>query len=196
MKAIVSFQGFTESDAARTGMEDLYFSVIRKYAREDVTTYQPRTWTANVQALAYQLNRQGIRHAAMVSYSHGQAAACDFARHCYDLGISIDLWAACDPVYRPVWLPRHNWFQPLAFRAMGLSASISVPANVRRVAWARQTISRPQGHDLRANSPLTYVQKPLVLPYSHTSIDNAPEWFELVKAELTHWIHPPKAEPV
>jgi hypothetical protein len=196
MKAIVSFQGFTESDASRTGMEDLYFSVIRKYAREDVTTYQPRTWTANVKALAYQLNRQGIRHAAMVSYSHGQAAACDFARCCYKLGVSVDLWLACDPVYRPAWLPRKNILQPFAFRALFKLAKISVPRNVRRVVSVRQEITRPQGHDLRANSPLTYVQKPLVLPYSHTCIDNAPEWFELVVAELTHWIHPPKAEPV
>jgi hypothetical protein len=196
MKAVVSFQGFTESDHRRTGTEDLYFSIIRKFAGPDVTTYQPRTWTSNVKALAYQLNRQGLRHAAMVSYSHGQAAACDFARHCYGLGISIDLWAACDPVYRPAWLPRKNLFQPLAFRALARWARILVPANVRRVVWVRQEISRPQGHELKATGPQTYIQKPLVLPYAHTAIDQAPEWFHLVKSELNHWIHPPKAEPV
>jgi hypothetical protein len=196
MKAVVSFQGFTESDARRTGTEDLYFAVIRKFAGPDVTTYQPRTWTANVKALAYQLNRQGIRHAAMVSYSHGQAAACDFARHCYELGISIDLWLACDPVYRPAWLPRKNLFQPLAFRALGRYAKIKVPPSVRRVAWVRQTMSRPHGHDLKATGPLSYIQQALVLPYSHTAIDHAPEWFHMVEAELSHWTKPPKANPL
>jgi hypothetical protein len=196
VKAIVSFQGFTESDAKRTGTEDLYFSVVRRFASEDITTYQPRTWTANVKALAYQLNRQGIRHAAMVSYSHGQAAACDFAHCCYKLGVSVDLWLACDPVYRPSWLPRKNIFQPLAFRALGKRAKISVPRNVRRVVSVRQEITRPQGHDLKVSGHNTYIQKPLVLPYGHTTIDHSPEWFNLVQSELSHWTKPPKAEPV
>jgi hypothetical protein len=198
MKAIVTFQGFTESDRRRTGTEDLYFSIIRKFADEYTTTYQPRTWTCDVKALAFQINRQDIRHVAIVSYSHGQSAAVDFAKICYDLGIRIDLWLACDPVYRPPWLPRWNWLQPFAFRAMGphTSAPIAVPENVRRVCGVRQESNRPQGHKLRAVGANTRINKFPVLPYAHTSIDSAHEWHQMVAEELRHWIKPPHAEPV
>jgi hypothetical protein len=190
MKAIITFQGFTESDENRTGTEDLYFSVIRRFAREDITTYQPQPWTANVKTLAAQVARQGIRNAAIVSYSHGQSAAVDFAQAAYRLGITIDLWLACDPVYRPAWLPRWNWTQPLAFRALTKSARIAIPFNIRKVTGVRQDISWPFGHDLKPASPLTTVEDLVKLPYSHTAIDQAPEWFQLVRTELQKWTNP------
>ena len=190
MHAIITFQGFTESDSWRTGTEDLYFSIIRRFAREDITTYQPKAWTADVKVLAAQVARQGIRHAVLISYSHGQSAAVDFAKAAYELGITIDLWLACDPVYRPSWLPRWNWTQPLAFRALTKSARIAVPHNIRRVTGVRQNISWPFGHDLKPASPLTTVEDMVNLPYSHTAIDQAPEWFALVKSELHAWANP------
>jgi len=198
MKAIVTFQGFTESDRERTGTEDLYFNVIRKFAGEYVTTYQPKTWTCDVKALAFQINRQGIRHVCIISYSHGQAAAVDFAEQCYDLGIKIDLWLACDPVYRPSWLPRWNWLQPFSFRAMSghTSATIDVPENVRRVCGVRQESTRPQGHKLNARGSNTRINKFPVLAYTHTTIDAASEWYHMVESELRHWITPPHPEPV
>jgi hypothetical protein len=196
MKAIVTFQGFTESIRQRTGTEDLYFNVIRQFAGPDCTTFQPQPWTANVKAMADLIARQGIRHVAMVSYSHGQAAATDFAERCYSNGVTCNLWCACDPVYRPAWLPRKNIFQPLAFRALGTWAKIKVPANVWRVVRVQQTISRPQGHELKATGHKTYIEKPVTLPYSHTAIDHAPEWYNLVRTELQHWTNPPAAEPV
>lgn len=187
MKSVVTFQGFTESEDSRTGTEDLYFEVIRKIAREDVTTYQPKAWTADVKSLAAQVARQGIRNVAIVSYSHGQSAAVDFSKAAYALGITVDLWLACDPVYRPAWLPRWNWTQPLAFRALTKSARIKVPSNIRRVTGVRQDISWPAGHDLKPASPATIVEDLVRLPYSHTSIDQSPEWFQLVKRELRAW---------
>jgi hypothetical protein len=198
MKAIVTFQGFTESETRRTGTEDLYFEVIRKFAGPYITTYQPRTWTTNVHALSAQIARQGIRHVAMVSYSHGQSAAVDFAESCYDLGIRIDLWLACDPVFRPAWLPRSLWFQPLAFRAMGphKSATIHVPENVRRVCGVRQELSRPQGHQMKAKGGNTRINEFPVLPYSHTAIDSCSEWSHMVEEELRMWCRPPSPEPV
>ena len=182
--AIVTFTGFTESDASRTGTEDLYFDVIRKYAGDNVTTYQPREWTTNVKHLAYQINRQGIRSVAIVSYSHGQAAACDFARECYKLGIEVKLWLACDPVYRPSWLWRKNWTQPAAFRALfPKSAKITVPENIEKVMGVRQKVSIPSGHDLKVSGSTKLIEFQF-LPYSHVQIDGSPEWFELVKKEL------------
>jgi hypothetical protein len=196
MNAIVAFQGFTESDNSRTGTEDLFFRVIRCYASPTVTTYHPRTWTSNVKRIAAQLSRQGIRNVAMVSYSHGQAAATDFANACYTHGISVDLWLACDPVYRPTWLPRVNWLQPAAIRALCQSAIIKVPHNVMRVVSVRQELSIPKGHLLRSTSSNTRIEQSKVLRYTHTTIDQSPEWFTLVARELAHWVSPRKAKPI
>lgn len=185
--AIVTFTGFTESEADRAGTEDLYFEIVRKYSGENVTTYQPREWTTDVKKLAYQINRQGIRSAAMISYSHGQAAACDFARECYKLGIAVKLWLACDPVYRPSWLWRKNWTQPVAFRALFKNSKITVPSNIERVLGVRQELTIPRGHALK--STLGTELEPLaILLYSHTQIDGSPEWFALVKRELNRLI--------
>lgn len=188
MIAIVTLQGFTESAESRTGTEDLFFQVIRKFASPNVTTYHPLMWTADVKAIARQLARQGVTRTAIVSYSHGQAAATDFADECYNLGIRVDLWLACDPVYRPSWLPRSNWLQPFAFRALMKNSIITVPENIRRVVGVRQKTTIPAGHDLRAKSSGTNIVPLRYLNYSHTSIDQAPEWFDLVKQELENWI--------
>ena len=187
MRAILTFQGFTESSERRTGTEDLYWQVIRLFSSDTVTTDWPRMWTANTKALASLLSRQRIASVAMVSYSHGQAAACDFARACYELGINVDLWLACDPVYRPAWLPRHTALQPLAFRALTRSAVIKVPHNIKRVASVRQRINRPQGHDLIPTSPKTVIAHPIQLPFPHTDIDHSAVWFDLVYRELNAW---------
>jgi len=196
MKAILTFQGFTESESRRSGTEDLFFQVIRKFAGPDVTTYHPRTWTTNVRHLADQIIRQGIRNVALVSYSHGQAAAMAFARIAYQAGISCDLWLCCDPVYRPTWAPRKTWAQVFAIRAMIGNPTIKIPPSVRRVVGVRQEINRPQACKLRAIDPhRTRLQKLDVLPYSHTAIDEAMPWYDLVHGELKHWMHPPKAEP-
>lgn len=198
MRAILTFQGFTESDAERTGTENLYWTVIREFSSGlYVTTDWPRTWTSDVEKLVALISRQGIRHVALVSYSHGQAAACAFARMAYDYGVHVDLWLACDPVYRPTWLPRWNWLQPLSFRALMKRGRIVVPDSVRRVVWAKQEISLPRGHDLVAEVPKwTHIEPPLILNYSHTAIDEAPEWFALVRRELRDWCNPPKANLV
>jgi hypothetical protein len=196
MKAIVTFQGFTESSERRTGTEDLYWDVIRNFSGNEITTDWPRRWTADVKELAALLARQRVESLAMVSYSHGQAAACQFAAHCYELGIDVDLWLACDPVYRPAWLPRWNWLQPFAFRALLKTGNISIPRNIRRVAGVRQETDLPRGHTLVPSSPHTVVRTFDVLPFGHTTIDNAGEWFALVDLELRQWSAPPKAIPV
>lgn len=194
MRAILTFQGFRESEHARTGTEDAFFYVIRQFASSEITTYHPRDWTSDVKALANQLARQGIRNVAIISYSHGQAAATAFARVAYTLGISTDLWLACDPVYRPTFLPRWNWLQPLAFRALLPNGSITVPRTIRRVAWVRQKIDLPRGHDLIAEDPTsTYIEEPIVIPLRHTLIDHAPRWIDLIREEITDWAFPPVA---
>ena len=187
MRAILTFQGFTETSAKRTGTEDLYWDVIRNFSGNDITTDWPRMWTADVKALAELLARQRVQSVALISYSHGQAAACKFAEHCYELGIDVDLWLACDPVYRPAWLPRWNVLQPLAFRALLKTGRIHIPSNIRRVAGVRQKTDLPRGHDLIPASPLTVVSSFETLPFGHTTIDSAGDWFALVERELLSW---------
>lgn len=196
MRAILTFQGFRESQRRRTGTEDAFYSIIRLFASSEITTYHPKNWTTNVKELAAELARQGIRNVALVSYSHGQAAATAFARHAYTIGISTDLWLACDPVYRPTFLPRWNFLQPFAFRAILPNGKITVPHTIRRVAWVRQKIDLPRGHDLVAEDPVsTHVSEPITIPLGHIYIDHAQQWLDLIHQELNFWAFPPKAVP-
>lgn len=192
MKAIVSFLGFTEESARSNGGAILYRDVIRRFSGPDCLTVLPLPWTADVKDLAAQLHIQGVKECAIHSYSHGQAAAVDFSRACQRLGIRVPLWLACDPVYRPPWLPRVNVAQPAAFRALfpGMAA-IRVPAHIGRVVWCRQYHDIPRGHDLRAaNHRKTIIEPAHILPYRHRDIDDSREWHQIVREELDQWKNP------
>jgi len=192
MRAIITFQGFTESDAYRTGTENLYFQVTRMFSRGDILTTLPHPWTANVKTVAAQIARQGIRDVCVISYSHGQAAATDFIEECYKLGITVNLWLACDPVYRPGWLPRKNFFQPLSFQSLTRRIKIKAPKGVSRISYVTQGVKWPFGHEIQPFDENTRTER-LVLHSPHTSIDEHPQWFELVEKELEGWANPPKA---
>jgi hypothetical protein len=198
MNAILTFQGFQESESRRTGTEDLWWNIIRPLAGPHCTTYHPRTWTTRTVPLLEQLRRQRIQRLALVSYSHGQAAALDLARKAPDYGLDVDLWLACDPVYRPAWLPRWNLLQPFSFRALiPGSGKIAVPPSIRRVAWCRQREVLPHGADLLAeDSTRTHILPPLVLALPHTQLDHSLRWAETVQTELAAWLHPPAAKPI
>jgi hypothetical protein len=194
MKAIITFTGFRESEHSRNGFEDGYFRVVRNFASKEITTYQPRTWTTKIEQLADQLRRQNVTSVAILTYSHGQAAATAFARYAYEIGLDVDLWIACDPVYRPTWLPRSTMFQPFAFRAMLKKGTIKVPKGIRRAVYIRQERDRPCGHDLVASNPDQTVElKGAYHSYGHSQIDESSEYWNLVREELTAWANPPKA---
>jgi hypothetical protein len=196
MKAIIMASGFQQSEKRANAFEDMFFDDIRLLAGDEVTTYHPRTWTMNVHALASQLQRRRIKHVAALSFSHGQAAITAMGRIARQYGFLIDVWCACDPIYRPTWAPRNLLGQLLSVRAVVGNPKIWVPDTIRRVTYVRQKINKPAGHKLEARNPyLTYVEKPQTLPYSHYAIAHSDEWREMVMRELTHWLHPPKAEP-
>lgn len=192
MKAVITFQGFTESDSAATGTEDLYFDIIRPFASRNVTTYQPRTWKTDVENLLSQLIRQRIHDVVIVGYSWGAGyTAQKFAKLAPEYGIRIPLMMLCDPVYRPTWMPAWMGANPLCFRSMmPASKRIVIPESVKRVCGVRQNVNLPQGHELAHESPVTKIEPFRVLPYSHTAIDAAPEWFSLVRNELEFLLHP------
>jgi hypothetical protein len=198
MNAILTFQGFLEDESRPSGTEDLWWSVIRPLPSDRVTSYHPRTWTAKTVPILEQLRRQHVTRLALVSYSHGQAAAMDLARRAPHYGLDIDLWLAADPVYRPRWLPRHTILQPFSFRAMlPGGGKILVPPSIRRVVWCRQRVDLPQGADLVAeNHEQTHIEPAVEIDLPHTNIDNSVRWFDLVQRELWVWLNPPQAIPV
>jgi hypothetical protein len=196
-QAIVSFTGFQQSDSYRSSFEDGYFDHVAHFQGRGIITYAPRTWKTNVKVLADQLRRQGVERVAMLSYSHGQAAATEFAKYAYSIGIYVDLWIACDPVYRPTWLPRWTVSQLLAFQALLKKGKIKIPDMISRTVYIRQEKDRPQGHTLVATGSWQVVELAGVYhSYGHTQIDGAEEWWDLVKKELSVWTNPPKAIPI
>jgi hypothetical protein len=195
--AIVSFTGFRQSEAARSGFEDGYFRHIAPLQNSTTICYAPRTWTTNIKHLADQLKRQGVERVAMVSYSHGQAAATAFARYAYEIGIDVDLWLACDPVYRPTWLPRATWAQPLAFRALLKTGKIKIPQWIMRTVYVRQEKDKPCGHELVPTAGHQRVELyGIYQTYGHCEIDESPEFWHMASDELKGWVNPPKAIPI
>ena len=189
--------GFKNSDRHRCGFEDGYFCHVAGFGGDGTLTFAPRTWKTNVKNLADQLRRQGVQRVAMLSYSHGQAAATAFARYAYEIGLAVDLWIACDPVYRPTWLPRWTISQALAFRALRKRGKIKVPSNIKRTVYIRQELDKPMGHKLVPTHPSQHVEcKGILHTLGHTEIDESYEYWDLVKAELSVWTNPPKAIPV
>jgi hypothetical protein len=196
-KAIVTFTGFRQSDAQRSSFEDGYFRHVAPLQNKDTIAYAPRTWKTDVEVLADQLRRQGIERVAILSYSHGQSAATDFAEYAYKIGLEVDLWLACDPVFRPSWLPRSLFTQPFSFRAMLSKGKIKIPENIARTVYIRQEKDKPCGHTLIPALPSQIVELHGVYhTYGHCDIDGAPEWWNMVVGELKTWINPPKAIPI
>jgi hypothetical protein len=181
-KAIVLFSGFRQSDSARSSFEDGYFNYISHYQRSGVICYAPRTWKSDVKALADQLRRQGVENIALVTYSHGQAAACDFAKYAETIGLTTDLWVACDPIYRPSWLPRNTFAQLFSFRAMCKKVKIKPPKAIQRIVYLRQDKGLPMGHEIVGG-----VCAGVIHGFYHLEIDSSPEWWQLVKSELNNF---------
>jgi hypothetical protein len=188
MKAVLMFSGFQESEQYQSGFERGFFEVVRKFSSANVTVYHPRTWKTNVTNLLRQLFENGITEVSIISYSHGQAPAMELARLADRYGVTVNLWLACDPIYRPTWLPRSTWAQVFAFRAMIGNPVIKVPPSVKEVFGVKQTIQKPCGHELVAVDPAaTKIHPPIIINFGHTRIDESPAWWHLVKTKLSEF---------
>lgn len=187
--AIVTFQGFTEDLGSSSGTERLW-QQLRPLASAEVLVTPPAAWDARTDRAAAFLQRQQIERVVIVGYSWGAGYASQrFARECGERGIAVPLMVLCDPVYRPLWLPPLLPLLPMAFRALlPGGASIKIPRNVRRVAWVRQTMSLPMGHPVEADPYATAVENAVLLRYSHTAIDDAPEWHALALAKVSAFL--------
>ena len=195
--AILSNLGFRQRGLRESDGERMYFDITKTFSGPDVHTRPPEPWTADMKNIVRQLKRNGYTHLALISYSHGQAASQAAAREAARLDMPVLLWLACDPVFRATWLPRSNWAQPLSFRALRRKGTIVIPPNISRVVYCRQTLNRPNGHDLvPAPDSHTIAARPHVLPYRHNEIDGSPEWFAIVRRELEFLTRPLRAAPV
>jgi hypothetical protein len=189
MKAIIMFGGFQESEVRQSGFEKGFFSTVRPFASGEITVYHPRTWKTNIKNLLRQLYENGISKVAIITYSHGQAAAMDLARQADKYGVSIELLMCCDPIYRPAWLPRWTLAQAVSFRSIIGSPTIKVPDTVRRVHYVIQDITLPKGHRMVAeDKALTNIYAPIKIPLPHVRIDESPTWWSLVKMHLEHFV--------
>jgi len=196
-QTVIIYTGFQQSDGRRSGFEDGFFEHIAPLQDSNTLVFAPRTWKDDVKEHLNQLRRQGVERIALVTYSHGQVAATTAAKYAYEIGIEVDLWLACDPVYRPTWLPRSTWAQVFAFRAMFKTGKIKIPFNIKRTVYIRQEKDMPRGHTLVPEDDNQVVELAGILhTRGHCEIDEAPKWWELTKKELKGWVKPPRAIPI
>ena len=78
------------------------------------------------------------------------------------------------------WLPAN----PLNIYSIDRRTKIKLPPAIHRATGVRQTLTVPSGHDIVKTVQHQKIDPFRVLPYGHTNIDEAPEWFTLVKNEL------------
>lgn len=193
MIAIVCISGFTETLLKLLGMETLQRILSGRYkSRVDVHVYDLKFWKDDMRGLAAGMQRDGITELIALGYSHGAGYALPIlCRHAMKRGIRVPLALLCDPVYRPQWLPRWTIAQLLSFRAIiPNSATITLPAGIRRVQGVRQDENIPRGHPVRigAGEPfkMTLLDRDRYTGrrITHQTIDEAQEWHDLVFAEI------------
>jgi pimeloyl-ACP methyl ester carboxylesterase len=192
MIAVVQYQGHLQTGQSQSGMEDLHFNVTRKFANEHVTVVHPRRWNSDVPALMDMLTRQEIHRVILIGYSWGAGYTCmKFAKLAPEWGIKIPLALLCDPVYRPTWMPGWLPANPLNIYSLDRRTKIHVPQTIKRVAWVRQKLSIPNGHELVSEYGHTHIVPGRVINgHTHMTIDEAPEWFSLVRNELEFELDP------
>lgn len=188
MKAILSITGFNQFPRMPSGIDDLFFNVLRILASERVTVYHPQRWDFNVSVVLEQMRRHHITRVMLVAYSWGAGSgAIRFAKRAKRYGIEIDVACFCDPVYRSRLFP--SWF-PINPLSLTRLPKIKVPSSIKLVYWVRQKVSRPAGHDLVAVSPfLTEIFPPQILTAPHAQIDEHPQWVDMVKDVATRFVN-------
>lgn len=180
---IIPITGFTESTRRPTGTEAVWGELLA-FSSPSVRVATPLVWSADMEAFVrFVLRNSGPSKPRLMvtGYSWGAGVgAMRLAEACYPLGLTIEMMLLCDPVYRsrllPDWLP----FNPRSV-ATFWRPEIVVPRSVDKVVWMRQAVSVPSGHDLRAAfSGVTTIRPPVISLADHCSIDDTPEWRDMV----------------
>lgn len=196
-KWIVPIMGFRERTLHETGIERAW-KALRPLTSHDVFLVTPYEWDEDVTGLANFIRRNSdtLPEVMVIAYSWGCGQGfIDFAREAACLNLQISIAVLCDPVYRsrflPTWIPAN----PMSVLPI-CRPTITVPCSVRRVAWVRQCVDIPSGHDLVAEDPqLTRIGLGKYLKVGHTRIDDSPEFQELAEMEATAFVHGLEGRP-
>lgn len=179
---IFTIGGFKQTERKSVGMDEIQRRLEWRYndmGRCEV--YDLRTWKSDMTGLAALAKRDGVARAIVIGYSHGGGyAAPRLVKQLQKRGIQIRLVLLCDPVYRPLWLPRWTLAQVLSFRALiPGSAVIRFPEPVVALYGVRQEQSIPRAHRVRIGRSEAMEMR-LLTGYDHDEIDESEEWFSLV----------------
>ena len=172
----IVISGFLQHEGRPSGMVALWRRLLRARSAPHARV-ELRAWNEHWSHLAELIRGTQADGAPpairLYGYSWGAGWGCmELARQLQRRGLRIRGMVLSDPVYR----------SPLAaFRWLAIAPwpVIEVPANVERVAWFRQTRSRPTGHDLRAADPRrTHIDPPVWDEASHLYMDELPAFHE------------------
>ena len=150
MNAILLINGFTipEQRTDGSGLHNVYDALAEKYHDRRETWLGIRTWDAPTEHVADELVRLGVRKIVCAHYSWGTHGMEKFARRLKELGRTIDLCCAIDPVPY-VW---GRWASQALFPGDRL---YKMPDNVRGFASWRTVnwpgFGTPWGRDVKCD---------------------------------------------
>jgi len=179
--ALLFIGGFLNRRDTANGLYESYLRTYHAHAHSDVLVqYLP--WMADPKEVAASLRVLEYRNAprrgesprlAVCGYSFGGFTAVNICRALQSK--PVDRLLLIDPVAR--WCGRFGWSRAL------FPGRVTIPPNVLRVDWYRQTHRRlrlawpflfPRSHRVVPEAPLkTPVFGPHDLPHEHTEIDHA-----------------------
>lgn len=168
----IPIMGFTQTPGRLTGIEEVWQS-IRHVSNDRTSVVTPLVWDADFTSLAEFIFRNSEPAPKINVYAYSWGAGYGFLKLADALSsrnLTVDHAVLCDPVYRPTLVT-------FLFLSLTKIPRITIPANVRRVSWFRQTKSIPRGHDLIAADPsATTIGDAIQLNYDHAHIDNSWEF--------------------
>lgn len=168
-KWVICIAGFLQDEGTPHGIVQVWRDLHARHAAPNIRV-EFRSWddrTAPLAELIWRLRPPRKQpHVTIAAYSWGGASAQRLARDLARRGIVVSEMVLSDAVYRHgYWLG--NW------RALVPWSKITIPANVRRVTWFRQTVDRPRGHSLVPADPTaTEIAPATVYQVGHTYMDD------------------------
>jgi len=178
-KWIIIRSGFLQSKGnVGNGCVNILRSLELEYGSKG-TRIELENWDDDTEHTAeyiYQLSsKENPPDVAIFAFSWGCGYGfINLARSLQKRGIDVKYAVLCDPVYYGL----AKW-RALIPKTLYSKVYITVPGNVKEVFWLRQNVSKPAGHDLRAESPYTCIHEPIILDVKHTDADNSPQFMAL-----------------
>ena len=165
MKVIVVISGFTQQNHENTGSKELWLKLRMErdlFDGRDVKVYL-KEWNTDWKAFAKKLNKIDPSEVMVCAYSWG--GGFGMPQLCKRLVAPVTC-VLCDPIYRSptIW---GRW------KALFDKWAIKVPKNVRVERWLMQEGDTLDGDMLKGGQSIC---KPELLDYTHTEIDNSPEY--------------------